>query len=266
MKNASIRLLVAAAAAASLVSSCSRKQASSGDLLVDIRARGELRVAMEGQYSPWTYHDPKTDELVGFDVELTRAVAAKLGVKAVFHEVAWDGIFAGIDAGRWDIAANEVAITPERAEKYAFSVPYAKERTAVLVRKDYDAIRAPEDLKGKKTANSITSTQNEVAVKYGAIPSNVESFTDTVQLLLAGRIDATLHTDTSFYDYLRANPDANVKIACYVPGEEDIAIAMPKGDAAASLKTAIDAAVTELLADGTIAEISRKYIGADLTK
>ena len=258
--------LAATAVAAILLPACSREAKSSGDLLTDIRARGEIRVAMEGQYSPWTYHDETTQELVGFDVELARAIAAKLGVKATFYEVEWDGIFAGIDSGRWDVAANEVEITPERQLKYDFSTPYATLRSVVIVRKDYDGIKTIEDLRGKKTGNSITSTQNEAALRYGAIPTNVETFGDTIQLLLAGRIDATLHTETSFNDYLRANPDAPVKVACEVPGAPQAAIPMPKGPGSDALRAAIDQAIAELREDGTLTAISVKYLGSDVTK
>ena len=103
-----------------------------GDMLARIQERGEIVIATEGTWAPWTYHD-EDDNLVGFDVEIAKLIAEKLGVKATFVECEWDSIFAGIDAGRYDMAANGVEITPERAEKYDFTTPYAYIRGKQIV-------------------------------------------------------------------------------------------------------------------------------------
>ena len=102
------------------------------DQLSDIQSKGEIVVATEGAWAPWTYHD-ENGTLVGFDVEVAQAIAAKLGVTATFAETEWDGIFAGLDSGRYDIAANGVEVTEERARKYDFSTPYGYIRTALIV-------------------------------------------------------------------------------------------------------------------------------------
>ena len=112
---------------------------------------------MEGTWAPWTYHD-EDDNLVGYDVEVAQQIAEKLGVKATFVEGEWDGLLAGIDSGRYDIMVNGVDITEERAEKYSFSDPYAYNRTAVIVNSANDEIQSMEDLDGKSTANTISST------------------------------------------------------------------------------------------------------------
>lgn len=72
------------------------------DLLAQIQEKGEIVIAMEGTWAPWTYHD-ENDELVGYDVEVGKAIAEKLGVTATFVEGEWDGLLAGLDAGRYDI-------------------------------------------------------------------------------------------------------------------------------------------------------------------
>ena len=91
--------------------------------------------------------------LVGYDVEVATLIAEKLGVEPEFIEGEWDGLLAGLDAGRYDIMVNGVDITEERAEKYDFSEPYAYNRTAVITKGDNDTINSLEDLKDKKTAN-----------------------------------------------------------------------------------------------------------------
>ena len=115
---------------------------------------------------------------------------------------AWDGLLAGIDSGRYDIMVNGVDITEERAEKYSFSDPYAYNRTAVIVNSANDEIQSMEDLDGKSTANTISSTYAEVAEKYGATVTGVDDLEQTFELLLSGRIDATLNAEVTYYDYM----------------------------------------------------------------
>ena len=107
----------------------------SKDQLARIQEKGEIVIATEGTWAPWTYTD-ENGNLVGFDVEIATAIAEKLGVKATFVTVEWDGILAGIDSGRYDIAANGIDVTEQRSEKYNFSTPYAFNRTALVVRGD----------------------------------------------------------------------------------------------------------------------------------
>ena len=103
------------------------------DLLQTIQSRGTIIVGLEGDWAPWSFVD-ENDELMGFDVEVARAIAEKLGVEAEIIPGEWDGLFAGMDAGRYDMVVNGVEVTPERTEKYDFSDPYAYIRTALIVR------------------------------------------------------------------------------------------------------------------------------------
>ena len=238
---------------------------TSGDLLDQIKSRGEITVAMEGTWAPWTYHD-ENDNLVGYDVEVANAIAEKLGVKVNFIEGEWDGLLAGLDAGRYDIMVNGIGITPDREEKYNFSTPYAYNRTAVIVRGDYDEISSMEDLNGKKTANTISSTYATQAEAYGAEVTGVDDLNQTIELLLAGRIDATLNAEVTFFDYLKAHPDANVKIAAYSDEVEQVAIPVRKSDDTTTLLSAINDALAEMDKDGTLASLSEKYFGTDISK
>ena len=239
--------------------------AASGDLLAQIQEKGEIVIAMEGTWAPWTYHD-ENDELVGYDVEVGKAIAEKLGVTATFVEGEWDGLLAGLDAGRYDIMVNGVGITPDRQEKYDFTTPYAYNRTAVIVRGDYDEIHSMEDLNGKKTANTISSTYAEQAEAYGATVTGVDDLNQTIELLLAGRIDATLNAEVVFADYQKAHPEANIKIAAYSDDVERVAIPVRKSADTATLLAAINQALAELDADGTLTELSVKYFGTDISK
>ena len=234
------------------------------DLLNDIKDRGNVVVATEGAWSPWTYHD-ESDALVGFDVEVARAIAEKLGVEAQFVECPWESIFLGIDSKMYDIAANGVEITEDRAAKYDFSVPYAYLRTALIVRGDNEDIATFEDLSGKRTANSAGSTYALIAEEYGATTDTVSTLAQTLDLVLAGRVDATLNAELSFYDYMKEHPDADLKIVALSEEASHVAIPVRKGEENAAFLEAVDEAIDALRADGTLKAISEKYFDIDIT-
>ena len=234
------------------------------DQLAAIQANGKLVVALEGAWQPWSYHD-ESDTLVGYDVEVSRAIAEKLGVEPEYVESDWDSLFAGLDAGRFDIVCNGVEVTDERAKTYDFTTPYGYIHTALAVRKDNEDIKSFEDLKGKTTANSLASTYMELAESYGATVQGIDTLEETIQLLTAGRIDATLNADVSFYDYLNVHPDADFKLVAQTEDASHVAIPVRKGDDSASLLEAINTAIEELRADGTLKTLSEKYFGQDIS-
>ena len=234
------------------------------DQLASIQANGKLVVALEGAWQPWSYHD-ESDTLVGYDVEVSRAIAEKLGVEPEYVESDWDSLFAGLDAGRFDIVCNGVEVTDERAKTYDFTTPYGYIHTALAVRKDNEDIKSFEDLKGKTTANSLASTYMKLAESYGATVQGIDTLEETIQLLTAGRIDATLNADVSFYDYLNVHPDADFKLVAQTEDASHVAIPVRKGDDSASLLEAINTAIDELRADGTLKALGEKYFGQDIS-
>ncbi len=238
-------------------------QTQTGDLLSQIKARGKVVIAMEGTWAPWTYHDEK-GVLTGYDVAVGRKIAEKIGVEPEFVEGKWDGLLAGLNAGRYDLMINGVGITPERRNAYNFSVPYAFDRVAVITKDDNGAITQVADLKGKQTANTISSTYAETAEKAGAKVIGVDDLNQTFELLLSGRIDATLNSEVTFYDYKKAHPNAQIKIACYVPGAGEIGIPVKKDASTDSLLALVDEAVKAMQASGELSEISRQFFGADI--
>lgn len=256
----------AAANAGTESSSDTASDSSSDDLLSTIKERGYITVAMEGTWAPWTYHD-EDDNLVGFDVEVAKAVADELGVDVQYQEGEWDGLLAGVQSGRYDIMVNGVGYTEERAQAYTFSDPYCYNKTALIVKGDNEDIKSLEDLKGKTTCNSANSTYQLIAEEYGANVLDVETLDGTLEMVLAGtdRADATLNAEASFLDYMNAHPDTNLKIVDYYPESEKVCIIMPKGDSSDSLKEAINSAIEKLRADGTLSELSNKYFGGDIT-
>ncbi len=234
-----------------------------GSTYDDILANGYITFATEGTYAPYSYHND-ADELVGFDVEIARAVADKLGVEARFTETQWDGIIAGLDAGKYDAIANQVSITEERQQKYLFSTPYTYAYGAVVVNEANDDITSFEDLDGKDVALTVTSNWAEVAESYGGSIVATNGFSESIQLVIQQKADATVNDNVTFLDFKANQPDATVKIVATSDESTKSAILIRKEDAA--LQEAINGALAELEADGTLAEISEKYFGEDITK
>ena len=224
--------------------------ATAEDALETIKNRGTLVVGMEGNWSPWTYHDEKTGELTGLEVDIANLIAEGLGVKADFQEAPWDALLAGVNAGRFDIICNGVGYTEERAQSYNFTTPY---------------IKTVDDLKGKKTANSASSTYAALAEEYGATLVPVDTLGETMDMLVQGRVDATINAQVSIADYLKEHPEAKIKTVQVLAGDP-VAYPLHIGEEYRSLVDAINEVLEQARQDGRLAEISMKYFGVDLTK
>jgi cystine transport system substrate-binding protein len=277
LKNttSSRRLALAGVAAAALVltgcGSGGTSNTSSGGgqspapatTLQDIKDAGVITVGTEGTYRPFTYHEGGNGELTGYDVEVMKAVATQLGVQAKFEETQWDAIFAGLDAGRFDVIANQVSITPERQADYDFSTPYTVSPGVVVVKDGDTSITSFDDLAGKTTAQSLTSNWYQLAKDSGATIQNVEGWAQAVTLLKQGRIDATVNDKLTFLDYQKSEGDTSLAIAATTKDEAHNAFAFRKGSD--DLVKAVDKALSKLRKDGTLAKISEKYFGEDVS-
>ncbi len=238
---------------------------SSDDHLARIKAAGKITIATEGVWAPFTYHDPDTDELIGFDVEVAAAIAKKLGVEADFKEVAFDGGLTGVVTGTFDMMANGVDVTDDRKETYDFTDPYAYDHAVVVTLASNNDITSFDDLAGKTTANSAGSTYEAMGKEHGATVSNVDTLGETMTLVLNGSVDATINANTSAQDYFNTTGTTDLKVAAVDPEVTMYAVPLAKGADNDSLREAINKAIAELRADGTLAQISNKYLGADIT-
>ena len=234
------------------------------DLYEAVKNRGKLIIGLEGTWSPWNYHNEK-DELVGFDTEVGKKIAEKLGVKAEFVEGAWDGLLEGVNSGRYDMMINGVASTEERKRSYDFSIPYAYIKTAIIVREDDDRINLLADLKNKKTANTISSNFAKIAEDNGAEVVSVDDLNHTFELLLSGRVDATLNTEVTYYDYIKEHPDAPIRIALLIDDKQEVCIPIKKSEQTKQFKNKIDEAILELKNEGVLSDLSYKYFDLDIT-
>jgi len=233
------------------------------DDLTRIRDAGVIRIATEGTYAPFTFHD--ASGLTGFDVEIGRAIAQRLGVEARFVEGKWDGLIAGLDVGRYDAVMNQVSITEARQAKYDFSDPYISSAAVLIVREDNQEIKDFGDLKGKRSANTLTSNFGKLAQASGAKVVAVQGFNESIDLLLSRRVDATVNDELSFLDFKKKQPEAPVHIVARDTGKEysQSGVLIRKGNP--QLRDALNKALEEIRADGTYRQISEKYFGVDLS-
>lgn len=231
--------------------------------LDEIRATGVFKVGTEGTYPPFTYHDA-SGALTGFDVDIAQEIARRLGVKAQFVEGKWDGLIAGLDARRYDAVINEVTITDARKAKYDFSTPYIVSKGVLLVRADNTSIKSFNDLKGKKSAHTLTSNFAQLAKQYGATLVGTDGFNQSLDLVLAGRADATINDSLSFLDFKKHKPDAPIKIAATQADAEYQGVIIRKENP--ELLAGINRALADIKADGTYLRISTKYFGEDVSR
>ncbi|NVN52396.1 ABC transporter permease subunit [Mycolicibacterium hippocampi] len=225
-----------------------------------VQSAGVLRVGTEGVYAPFSYHDPATGQLTGYDVDVARAVAEKLGVNIEFVETPWDSIFAALEANRFDVVANQVTITPERQQLYDLSDPYAIGEGVIVTRADDDSITSLDDLRGRTAAQSTTSNWAQVARDAGARVEAVEGLTQAMALLSQGRVDVVVNDSLSIYAYLAETNDTAVKIAATTGERSEQGFAARKDS---GMLPELNRAIEELKADGTLGEISQKYLRAN---
>ncbi|MFB0708803.1 cystine ABC transporter substrate-binding lipoprotein TcyA [Bacillus velezensis] len=233
-----------------------------GDLWASVKKKGVLTVGTEGTYESFTFHDKKTDKLTGYDVEVIQEVAKRLGLKADFKETQWDSMFAGLNAKRFDVVANQVGKTG-RENQYDFSDKYTTSNAVVVTKKD-STIAKEADVKGKTAAQSLTSNYNKLAKEAGAKIEGVEGMAQSLQLIQQGRADLTYNDKLAVLNYLKTSGNKNVKIAFEAGQPQQTYFAFRKGSG--ELVTHVNKALKEMKEDGTLSKIAKKWFGEDVSK
>ncbi|MRX71503.1 transporter substrate-binding domain-containing protein [Bacillus lacus] len=228
-----------------------------------VKNDGVLRVGTEGTYPPFTFHD-ESGKLTGFDVEIAKEVAKRLGVEAEFSETQWDAMFAGLDSKRFDMIANQVGIREDRIEKYDFSDAYISSAAVLVTNKDNTEIQNFEDIDGKQSAQSLTSNYGTMAEELGAELVGVEGFNQAIELLVQGRVDTTINDKLSVLDYLNQKPNAPIQIVAESEDASESGLMFRKGSG--KLVEEVNKALAEMKEDGTYASISEKWFGEDVSE
>ncbi len=238
---------------------------TAADLLVTTKARGTLRIAMEGTYPPFNFKDQKSGQLAGYDADVARLVAAKLGLKPEFVTTEWSAILAGLGAGRYDVIISQVGMTPKREQAFDFSIPYTYSTPQLIVRKnDTGRYASLADLKGKKLGVGQGSVFEQQAKAVAGI--EIKSYPgapENLQDLATGRIDAALN-DSLMVAYLLKNSTLPIQAGARVGAAERTGIAFNKGSP--QFKAALDKVLRDAAADGSLKSISTKWFGTDVSR
>lgn len=222
-----------------------------------------LRVGTEGTYAPYTYHDDD-GKLTGYEVDVANAIGEKLGMQIQFVETEWDSMFEAMEAGNFDVAMNQITITDERKELYDFSTPYIYSKPILIVAADNTDITSFENIKGKKAAEALTSNFNQIAKDYGAEIVGQDEFALAMQCVISGEADCVVNDELTYGYWLAVKKDTtSTKIVAESSDVSESAVCIQKGKD--ELLQKINGAIEELLQDGTISEISKKYFSIDIS-
>lgn len=256
-----------------ILAACSGKnEADSKDTgWEQIKDKGKIVVATSGTLYPTSYHDTDSgsDKLTGYEVEVVREAAKRLGLKVEFKEMGIDGMLTAVNSGQVDAAANDIDVTKDREKKFAFSTPYKYSYGTAIVRKDdLSGIKTLKDLKGKKAAGAATTVYMEVARKYGAKEVIYDNATNEQYLkdVANGRTDVILNDYYLQTLALAAFPDLNITIhpdIKYMPNKQ--ALVIKKSNEA--LQKKMNEALKEMSKDGSLTKLSKQFFNkADVSK
>ena len=239
--------------------------------LTDVLAAGHFTLGLDAVFEPMGFTDDN-GEIVGFDIDLAKAVGEKMGVDVEVKPIDWDSKDMELSSGKIDVIWNGFSITDERRQEVLFSNPYLSTKQSIVVKKGSD-ITKKADLAGKKIALQDGSTSEDAlkadTATYESVgDDNISRFKENSQVLMevdSGRADAAV-IDEVFVRYYLQKENLLDKYTVLEEGfdEEDYGVGGRKGDYA--LMEAINKALDECKADGTTSEISQKWFGEDLIK
>ncbi|MCZ0961372.1 amino acid ABC transporter substrate-binding protein [Paracoccus benzoatiresistens] len=225
-----------------------------------------IRVGMSGGYFPFTF--TRADELQGFEVDLMNAVGEITGDDIQFVTMSFSGLIGALETGRIDTVANQITITPEREAKFAFTQPYVYDGAQVVVKEGNEGtITGPESLKGKSVAVNLGSNFEELlrALPY-ASEIDIRTYESNIgQDTALGRVDAFVMDRVSSAQLVKESP---LPLALAGQPFSEIRNALPfrNDEAGKAMRDKVDAAITQLKENGKLAEISQKWLDADVTK
>jgi polar amino acid transport system substrate-binding protein len=239
-------------------------QTTTGDL-PDLGGR-EVTVAVENAYLPFNYYDPETGEPAGWDYEVWNEICRLLNCVPSYVETGWEGMIQAVSDGQFDVAADGITITEERAQIVDFSVGYINIEQRLLVRIDEDRIESIEDIVNDESLvlGTQTGTTNyETALQY--LPENriqaFEQFPFAVQALIAGDVDAVIIDEVAGLGYQGENADA-LKLAGPSMSSDQLGFVFPKGS---DLVEPTNQALRAMVTSGFFDEINPQYFGPGFT-
>ena len=238
--------------------------ALSTSLIAPAMAADAVKVGMSGRYYPFTF--VQQDKLQGFEVDVWNAIGERLDRDVEFVTTNFSGLFGMLETGRIDTISNQITITPERLEKYDFADPYVYDGAQIVVRKGNDSIQGLEDLKGKKVAVNLGSNFEQLMRKHDTNNEiNIITYeTNLEQDVALGRTDAFVMDRVGSAQLIK---EAGLPLQLAGKPFETLENAFPfvKKPEQQALLAEVNRALAEMRADGTLTQISQKWLGADIT-
>lgn len=269
MKNSKVVLAIVLALGVLVLSACGGTKQTEGclgtakDAVVDLKCR-EVKIAVENAYLPFNYISADTGEAGGWDYDAWNDICTRLHCTPVFVESAWDGMIQAVSDGQYDVGADGVTKTEERAKSVDFSIGYVQIEQRLLVRKGENRFSTIEDIVANpdlKLGTQASTTNYETAAEY--LPedriSAFETFPFAVQALVAGDIDAVILDNTIGMGYQGVNAD-QVELVGPAITSQELAFIYPKGS---DLREPVDKALQSMIDDGTLAALNQKFFGPD---
>lgn len=263
-----IRLVAIVSLFVLVVTACSSSGASPSAVgtgaLPNLNGR-EITVAVENAYLPFNYIDPVTKQGAGWDYDAVSEICKRLNCKPKFVETGWDGMIQAVADGQYDMAADGITITPERAEVVAFSKGYISVEQRLMVRKDETRFKTLADVKSGTyiIGTQIGTTNYETAKKeYGeARVKAFDQFAFAVQALINNDVDAVIIDSTAGQGYVGENAD-QIKLLDGSLSSDQLGFVFPlKSD----LVGPVNAALAAMEADGTLAKLADKFFSDKFT-
>ncbi|MBU3175273.1 ABC transporter substrate-binding protein [Clostridium estertheticum] len=260
-KFMSIILIVTMASV--LLVGCGQKQAKVNSLEA-VKASGKLTVGLDDSYPPMEFRDSK-NKLVGFDVDLGDAVGKKLGVKTEYITNDFNGMVLALGSSKFNVIISAMSITDARKKSINFSDSYVMGGQVAIVKQGNTKITKIADLKGKIVSCQLGSTGDTAATAMKGLKEvkRYDKITDAYQDLSIGRVDAVV-MDAQVGQYYVAKKPGQFKVLTEQISKEPIGIGFKKQDK--ELQAAVQKALNELKADGTLSKISQKWFGFDAYK
>ncbi|CAJ1182480.1 amino acid ABC transporter substrate-binding component [Companilactobacillus paralimentarius DSM 13238 = JCM 10415] len=259
MKKRIALILTMIAAFVLVLTGCSNKSANS-----DTKTDGTLTIGLEGTYAPYSYRD--NGKLKGFEVDLGKAIAKKLDLKAKFVPTKWDSLIAGLNSNTFDVVLNNVAKNPSREKHYIFSTPYIYSKS-VIITKDGTGINSVNDIKGKKISAGTGTDNYNHAEKFGAKVVPAADFQTDMSMINQGRVAGAFNSKEAFLYWKESHKNTDLKYIT-IPNSklEPSEIAPIYNKKSTHLRNRVNKAIKELYKDGTMKKLSNKYFGEDITK
>lgn len=229
----------------------------------ELKTPDTLTIGLEGTYAPFSYR--KDGKLQGFEVELGKAVAKKMGLKAKFVPTKWDSLIAGLGAKKFDVVMNNIAQTPEREKKYLFSNPYISSHFVMIV-KENSSLKTLKSIKGHKFAAGVGTNNATLVKKYGGITVDDSDFASGLDMIKQGRVEGMINSREAWYVYAKKHSTKGLKMIDVSNEAKPVKIAAMFNKNSSALQKQYNQALQELQKDGTLQKLSQKYFGADITK